>query len=346
MARLRADIVWRIEGPRGARLDPRVLELLRGVERSATLRAAAAEAGLSYRGAWGLLLDANNLVGAPLAEFQRGRGTRLTRFGAALLKGDDRLREAVGPLSERLGIAPGPDAGGATPLRLVASHDPLLAEFCDRFARPAGLIDETSFRGSEESLAVYSRGGADIAGFHVDRGSDAATLRRYLKPRRDRLVRLANREQGLIVRHGNPKKLRSMADVAHKHARFVNRQKGAGTRTLVDRMLRDAGISPDRVQGYGTEEYTHLAVAATIATGRADAGLGVRAAAARFDLDFVPLVEERYWLALREQTLATAPAQQLLKALAGKPLSRLARKLAGYDLSGAGQIFNVEDAIA
>jgi molybdate transport repressor ModE-like protein len=346
MARLRADIVWRAEGPRGARLDARVLELLRGVERHATLRAAAAEAGLSYRAAWGLLLDATALAGAPLAELRQGRGTRLTRFGAALLKGDDQLREALGSLSERLGIAPEPGAEGAPPLRLVASHDPLLAEFCDRFAHPAGLIDETSFRGSEASLALYSRGGADIAGFHVDRGSDSALLRRYLKSRRDRLVCFANREQGLIVARGNPKKLMSMADVARKHARFVNRQKGAGTRALVDRMLRDAGIAPERIAGYGTEEYTHLAVAATIATGRADAGLGVRAAAARFDLDFVPLVEERYWLALRERTLATAPAQQLLKALSGKPLSRLARGLAGYDLSHAGRIFDVAEAIA
>ncbi len=347
MSRLKADIVWRTEGPNAVRLDPRLLDLLRALQRNTTLRAATDELGLSYRAAWGLLLDAASLTGAPLAELQRGRGARLTRFGSTLLQSDDRLREAVGSLSDRLSLAPEPGAAGSgLPLRLVASHDPLLAEFCTRFARPTGLIEDASFRGSEASLALYSRGGADIAGFHVDRGSDAGALRRFLKPRRDRLVRFADREQGLIVAHGNPKKLMSMADVANKRARFVNRQKGAGTRALADRMLHDAGILPERVRGYGTEEYTHLAVAATIATGRAEVGLGVRAAASQFGLGFVPLVEEHYWLAMRERTLASACAQQLIRGLAGKQLSRLARGLPGYDLSGAGKLFLVEEALS
>lgn len=347
MSRLKADIVWRTEGPNATRLDPRLLDLLRALQRNATLRAATDELGLSYRAAWGLLLDATDLAGAPLAELQRGRGARLTRFGTSLLQCDDRLREAVGSLSARLAISPEPDAAArGLPLRLVASHDPLLAEFCSRFARPAGLIEEASFRGSEASLALYARGGADVAGFHVDRGSDPAVLRRYLKPRRDRLVRFADREQGLIVARGNPKKLASMADVARRRARFVNRQKGAGTRTLVDRMLRDASIAPERIIGYGTEEFTHLAVAATVATGHADAGLGVRAAAAQFGLDFVPLVEEHYWLAIRDRTLPTAPAQQFVRALASKQLSRLARSQPGYDLHGTGELFTLEEAFA
>jgi molybdate-binding protein len=167
-----------------------------------------------------------------------------------------------------------------------------------------------------------------------------------LKTRRDRLVRFADREQGLIVAHGNPKKLMNMADVARKRAHFVNRQKGAGTRALVDRMLRDAGIPAERIHGYGTEEYTHLAVAATIATGRADAGMGVRAAAAQFRLGFVPLVEEHYWLAFRERALASAPAQQFLRGIAGKQLSRLARSMPGYDLSRAGDLFSIEEALS
>ena len=347
MSQLRADIVWRTEGPSAVRLDPRLLDLLRALQRNTTLRAASDELALSYRAAWGLLLDATALTGAPLAELQRGRGARLTRFGTNLLKSDDRLREAVASLSDRLGLAPEPGTmGGGMPLRLVASHDPLLVEFCDRFARPAGLIEEASFRGSEASLALYARGGADVAGFHMDQGSDLATLRRYLKPKRDRLVRFADREQGLIVAHGNPKKLLNMADVARRHARFVNRQKGAGTRLLADRLLRDAGIPPERINGYATEEYTHVAVAATIATGRADAGLGVRAAASQFGLGFVPLVDEHYWLAIREHTLASASAQQLLRALASKQLSRLARGRPGYDLKGAGGIFTLEEAFS
>ena len=345
MAALKADIVWRTDGPNAARLDPRLLDLLRALQRTSTLRAAADELDMSYRAAWGLLLEANALAGAPLAELQRGRGARLTRYGSSLVKGDEQLRQAVGSLSERLGIAPDAGAAGsATPMRVVASHDPLLAEFLDRCARPAGLVDELSFRGSEESLALYARGSAEIAGFHVDEGAPSATLLRYLRPKRDRLLRFADREQGLFVRHGNPRKLRSLADVARSHARFINRQKGAGTRILTDRLLSEAGIAPERVRGYEVEEYTHLAVAATIAAGRADAGVGVRAAAAQFGLDFVPLARERYWLVLRARTAAGTLAQSLMRALAGKPLSRLARGKPGYDIAGAGTLHTVEEA--
>jgi len=310
-------------------------------------RAAAEELDLSYRAAWGLLLDANALAGAPLAELQRGRGARLTRYGSSLVKGDDQLRQAVGSLSERLGIAP--DAGaaaGAAPRRGVASHHPVGAVLLDRDAPAAGRLGEKALKGSEESLAVYARGGADIAGFHVEMGSPSNALRRYLKPKRDRLLRFADREQGLFVRHGNPRKLRSLADVARYHARFINRQKGAGTRILTDRLLSEAGVAPERVRGYEAEEYTHLAVAATIAAGRADAGVGVRAAAAQFGLDFVPLAREHYWLVMRTRTAAGAQAQSLMRALAGKPLSRLARGKPGYYITGAGKLYSVEEAFA
>jgi molybdate transport repressor ModE-like protein len=343
MARLTAEIGWRTEGPRGVRLDPRLLDLLRALEHESTLRAAAQHLNLSYRGAWGMLLESAAAAGAPLVELQRGRGARLTRFGASLLRNDARMREAALPLVERFAVAPQTGAAAASPLRLVASHDPLLAEFCERFARPAGLVGSVSFQGSEQALAHYARGGADLAGFHVEDGGHASALRRFFKPR-DRLIRFAGREQGLIVAPGNPKKLASLADVVRRHARFVNRQKGSGTRSLVDRRLGEARLPSERLRGYGTEEYTHLAVAATIASQRADAGIGVRAAAAQLGLDFVPLIHERYWLLLSASSLAAPASQRLLEALAGKPLSRLARGMPGYDLRGAGEVVSMDEA--
>jgi putative molybdopterin biosynthesis protein len=344
MIRLQADIHWRTDGSNGVRLDSRLLELLRSLERHPTLRAAAAECGLSYRAAWGQLLDACALLGTPLVELQRGRGARLTSLGTDLLRNDERMRKALEPLNERFGLAARAAARGATPLRLAASHDPLLAEFCERIAVPQGMIGELSYRGSEESLALYARGSADVAGFHIEERSGVSPLRRFLKPKRDRLVRFAGREQGLIVARGNPKKLSSLADVARRHARFVNRQKGSGTRMLVDRLLRAGGIAADQVRGYGTEEYTHVAVAATVAAGRADAGLGVRAAAAQLGLGFVPAVRERYWLAMSERTLGSAAGRRLIDALAEKALARLARRMPGYHFSGAGEIVSVEEA--
>jgi putative molybdopterin biosynthesis protein len=337
MATLRAEVVWQADG---RTLDARVLALLRALERHPTLKAAADEVGLSYRGAWGLLLEGATLTGAPLADLQRGRGARLTALGAELLRSDERLRRAMTPLRERFEVAA--STSKAVPLRLAASHDPLLAEFCERFATPAGLVGDLSFRGSEESLALFSRGAVEVAGFHLD----GAGLRRYLRPGRDVLVRFAAREQGLIVPAGNPRRLHTLQDVAARHARFVNRQRGSGTRRHVDRLLEEAGIAPDAVRGYGTEEHTHLAVAATVATGRADAGFGVHAAAAQFALDFIPVLREDYWLALRSATLASLPAKRLVEALAGKPFARVARKFPGYDLAGAGSVFDPREASA
>jgi putative molybdopterin biosynthesis protein len=328
MAGLTPGIVWR--AARGE-LDRRVPELLRALERHATLAGAAKELGLSYRGAWGLLLDAARLAGAPLAEMQRGRGARLTRYGADLLRSDERLRHAHAALAARFAVE-APAAARGMPLRLAASHDPLLAEFCERFAVPAGLVGELAFRGSEESLALFARGAVDVAGFHLE----DFDLRRFVRSGRDTLLHFAEREQGLIVAHGNPKRLASLADVAHRRARFVNRQRGSGTRRHIDRLLAQAGIAPPSLRGYTTEEHTHLAVAATIAAGRADAGFGVHAAAAQFGLDFVPVLREQYWLAMRSQILASGAGERLQAAIAGKPLARIARKFPGYDLAQSG----------
>jgi molybdate transport repressor ModE-like protein len=309
-----------------------VLALLGALQRHATLKAAADEVGLSYRAAWGLLLDAAARAGAPLAELQRGRGARLTRLGTELLRSDESLKRAMAPLRERFQVRPAATAAPA-PLRLAASHDPLLAEFCERFVVPAGLIGEVSFRGSEESLALFSRGAVEVAGFHIEEGD----LRRYVRTGRDSLLRFAERDQGLIVARGNPKRLASLADVARRHARFVNRQRGSGTRRHVDRLLAEAGLAAADLRGYATEEHTHLAVAATVATGRADVAFGVHAAAAQFGLDFVPVLREQYWLALRSKTLATRSGQRLREALVGRALARIARKFPGYDLKRSGE---------
>jgi putative molybdopterin biosynthesis protein len=337
MAGLTADVVWRAGG---RELDARLLGLLRALQRNATLKAAAEEQNISYRAAWGLLLEAAKLAGAPLVELQRGRGARLTRLGAQLLRSDEQLRHAFDALKNRFEVSG--EAGSARPLRVAASHDPLLAAFFERFAMPASLVDEVSFRGSEESLALFSRGKVELAGFHLE-GFD---VRRFVQPGRDVLVRFAVRDQGLIVAQGNPKRLMSLADIAKSHARFVNRQRGSGTRRLVERLLHEADIAPEHIRGYGNEEYTHRAVAATVAAGGADAGFGVHAAAAELGLDFVPVLRERYWLAMRRLEAAKPTAQKLLEALAGKPLARIARRYAGYDFAGAGEVVPVEQAFA
>ena len=345
--KLRTDIVWRTGDAGGAQIDPRILVLLHEIHRHGTLRAAASEIGVSYRAAWGQLLDVAALLGAPLVEMRRGRGARVTQLGESLLRADERVRREMEPLSARFEIAIDRSASQASvPLRLSASHDPLLAEFCGRVALPSRLLSEVSFRGSQDSLALYARGAADIAGFHVTIGEDADGLKKSLRAARDRLVRFVDREQGLIVARGNPLKLANLADVARTHARFVNRQRGSGTRLIVDRLLARHRLSAERIRGYATEEYTHLAVAAMIAADSADVGMGVRAAAAQFELGFIPVLRESYWLVLSHRTLASTAGQRIVAALKDKAFKRLARKFVGYSFDQAGTLATVEEVNA
>jgi molybdate transport repressor ModE-like protein len=342
--RLIPEVRWRVAARHPVPLDPRVPRLLGAIRDHATLRAAAAEVGMSYRAAWALIGEAGRLLGVPVAELQRGRGTRLTAAGEQLVSADARATQHLQESGLEVELGPRPVAQPHLP-SIAASHDLLLAAFCDRWARPAGIVGELAFRGSLESLGALARGEAQIAGFHVaEHLEGAGALRRLLDPRRDTLLRFTEREQGLIVANGNPKGLHSFADVAAKHVRFVNRQRGSGTRLLIDELLRQARLDPLAIRGFGTEEFTHLAVAATVAAGRADAGFGLRAAAARFKLSFVPLRRETYWLALRSSRLDTEWGRRLREGITGEPLRRAARGLRGYSIDGAGEVAPVAAA--
>jgi molybdate transport repressor ModE-like protein len=332
--RLIPDIAWRTAEHDSRLLDPRLLPLLRAIRSASTLRSAVGTVGLSYRSAWDLLGAQSRALGAPLVVLQRGRGAQLAPLADRLLAADDDARRMLEDASD-LSVKVDPARAGAR-LRCAASHDLLLAEF----VASAGLALDLGFRGSMESISAYAAGHVELAGFHVlaDERDSASPYLSVLNSRRDRLVRFAEREQGLMVAPGNPRRIRSLADVAERGARFINRQRGSGTRALVDRLLRRADLTPEQIKGYGDEEFTHLAVAATIAAGRADAGVGVRAAATRFGLAFVAVGRERYWLATRRQTLGERRMEQFLSALRGAALARLAKRLAGYNATGAGEV--------
>ena len=147
------------------------------------------------------------------------------------------------------------------------------------------------------------------------------------------MVRLVHREQGLIVAPGNPLALKGIEDVAERGLRYVNRQRGAGTRVLLDHELSRRGISPEAIVGYEREEHTHLAVAAAVAAGRADCGLGVLAAARAFGLDFVPVAQEPYDLVFEPDPILY-PLWTLLES---DDFRRAVTDLGGYDTSEMGR---------
>lgn len=321
-------------------LDLRLLPMLRRIAAGGTLADAAEAAGIAYRSAWGLFDDAERVLRAPLLDLSRGRGARLAALGRALL---DRDREAQAWLDRRhdafaVVLPAAREAAGAGTLRVVASHDLALAAL--REGWHADGIADVQFKGSLDSLADYARGEADLAGFHVvrDAGLPASGAGLPLDPARDAAIPFLVRTQGLLLPKGNPRRVRTLADVARKGLRFVNRQQGSGTRTIVDALLARDAIAPSRLDGYGNEEFTHAAVAATVASGGADAGIGVEAAAARHGLAFVPLLRERYLFACRRDRLDTPAIRVFRRELASARTRQVVAGLAGYALDAAAPV--------
>ncbi|MCL2549020.1 MAG: molybdopterin biosynthesis protein, partial [Symbiobacteriaceae bacterium] len=148
----------------------------------------------------------------------------------------------------------------------------------------------------------------------------------------------AKRSQGLMVAKGNPLGITGIRDLKRPGLRFVNRQRGAGTRLLLDMFLKQEQIAPSEVYGYEREEFTHLAVAAAVAGGSADAGLGILSAARSFDLEFIPLAEEDYELALDAGNLDLPEIKQLLEVLGSEGFRQDLLNLGGYDITNSGRI--------
>jgi len=163
-------------------------------------------------------------------------------------------------------------------------------------------------------------------------------IRQYLPETPVTLVEWVGRIQGLLVKKGNPLQIHGLEDLTRPEVRFVNRQRGAGTRVLLDYHLERLGIDPAQVQGYDQEEYTHLAVAAAVASGRADCGLGVMAAAQALDLDFIPLFSERYQLVIPTVYYESELLRPLRDLMQDETFRRSVQGLPGYTVENMGQI--------
>jgi molybdate transport repressor ModE-like protein len=343
MRRLSVVPAWQAHTAAGtARLvDERVLPLLGAVGQSGTLTGAAKACGVPYRTAWGLLEEAERDIGVPLVTLARGRGASLTALAVRWLALDDDARRTLDRMAPGLDVrrSLAPAAARTSPaLRIAASHDIALAHLKDRWAGAHGVA--LHFHGSTESLDALRAGRVGMAGFHValERQARPDPLLARLDPARDALLRFITRTQGLIVPRGNPRRVRSLRDIATRRLSLVNRQPGSGTRLLLDRMLADAGIATDAIAGYGNEEFTHAAVAATVAAGRAEVGFGIQAAAAQFGLAFVPLASERYLFACRRRALDSPRVAAFRELLASDATRAVVAPLPGYALDAPGTL--------
>ena len=227
-------------------------------------------------------------------------------------------------------------------LVVVGSHDNILDVLGNEFmglARPVRIA--SSHVGSMGGLTALKNRSALMAGTHLfdeDSGDfNFPFFRKYLPGLDVACVNLAIRHQGLIVAKGNPLGITGVGDLARPEVRFINRQRGAGTRILLDYHLRQAGIGPEQVNGYEKEEFTHMAVAVNVLTGTASCGLGIFAAANALGLDFVPLARERYDLAFLPE-LADWKIETALELIRSRAFKERIEKLGGYETTLTGRI--------
>jgi putative molybdopterin biosynthesis protein len=225
---------------------------------------------------------------------------------------------------------------------VTGSHDITLDLLGSRLAMiQPGRTLSTSNVGSLGGIMAIKRREAHLAGVHLmdeETGEyNVSYVRRYLPGQRAVLCHLARRQQGFLVAPGNPRGINSFRDLARPDVTFVNRQRGAGTRILLDYHLKREGIDPASIKGYEREEFTHLAVAASVAAGSADAGLGVLAAARALGLDFVPVAYEEFELLALEEEYRFEKVQRLIEVLRTPGFRAEVEALGGYDASDMGR---------
>lgn len=229
-------------------------------------------------------------------------------------------------------------------LVFIGSHDNILdvlANLLHRL-RPACRLSSAHV-GSMGGIMAIKRGEAHLAGTHLldeEKGEyNISFIKKFLPEVPLQLINLTYREQGLLVRRDNPLAIRGFEDLKRPEVRFINRQRGAGTRLLTDMHLNRLGISPEQVHGYEREEYTHMNVASAVASNNADTGLAIRAAAVALDLDFIPVAEERYDLILPKAFLEDSKVIALLQTItANNEFRNIVENLGGYDLRDCGMI--------
>lgn len=343
------------QGAQPAQIRNALMDLLFAVREHGSISAAAKALGLSYRHVWGELKRWEQTLGRTLIVWDKGQPARLNEFGEKLLWAERQAQARLAPQIsalraelERTFAVAFDNAAHVVPL--YASHDDALAALQEYAVASAKLHLDVRYAGSLDAISALNEGRCVMAGFHARQqpppGSRSErAYKPLLRPGLHKIIGFAQRDQGLIVARGNPRRLRGVADLAQPGLRYVNRALGTGTRVLFDELLEEAGIAPRAVDGYQRTEPSHKAVAHAVASGSADAGLGIASAAVRERLDFVPLVRENYFLVCLKSTLEQPSTLALMEILRSAQWQALLAAMPGYTPTDSGQVLSLRRSL-
>jgi molybdate transport repressor ModE-like protein len=351
--RIHISPAWSFHDEEGNKLNAQLFPLLNGIKKTGKLTAATKLANISYRHGWNLLEQATNFFGIKLVQLEKGRGATLTPLGEKLLWAEQRVVARLQPqmenLASELNVEIHKEISDINPvLRLHASHGyavALLPDFTNNFQL------DLQYKTTDDALAALSRNACDVAGIHIPADMRIEPLleryHRHLKKRKSKgnykVIRFITRQQGLMIAPSNPKAIKDITDLKNNDIKFINRQKDSGTRALLDKLLEDKNIASNSINGYQEEEFTHTAVAAYVAAGMADVGLGVKAAAKQFNLDFINIASEHYLMICHENSLNKTALIDFLEQIRSANFHNKVEELPGYSARHCGVIESLGD---
>lgn len=343
---------WRLQNNEGQSLHKLLLPLLDAVQQTGKLTDAAKQCGLSYRHAWNIFQEAEAMFKQPVTQMERGKGALLTELGKVLLQSQQRIDARLHTQIESLEMELNGElhrvlSDQIDSLPIYASHGFAVSMVPD-FIKDYQV--EMHFHGPEDALLAMHAGSCKIAGFHLPLNirvpAQQLRYRNLLAKSKVVVLNFIKRQQGLMVSPAKQETIRSLADLSLPDVRLINRNPRSGTRELFDHLLSEAKVDGGQIRGYENHEYTHSAVAAHVATGMADVGFGVQAAAAKFDLAFVPIVEDTYLWAYRKDAARDPDVMAFIETLKSKSFQSAVNELPGYQCLNCGLPAKLSDLLS
>lgn len=332
--------------------EPALLLLLENIRASGKLTHAAAAVGISYRHAWNLLNRGADIFGLPLVEMRKGHGSKLSLLGEKLLWADQRVKARLGPQLESMASELNEQISqlitGTQPvLRIHASHGFAIALLPELFEQ---VKINLQYRNPEEALTALNRGECDLASLHIptDRALAKQVFSHYqqlLASNQLQAIRLVTRSEGLMLRQGCHDHIHSLPELSASQLSFIGRDSRSGTRLLFKILLEQQGLAEESINRSSQKEYTHTAIAAYVASGMADAGFGLKAAADQFNLRFIELANEYYLLLFRQDQLAPELLAPLLDVVRSQYFTDRISEVPGYAPDRPGTITTLKQLI-